>query len=49
MVEGNRREAVELARKAVSIMPSNLYYHLNMVKYLIGVDQLLEAKKYVAS
>jgi len=48
-VEGNRREAVELARKAVSIMPSHLYHHLNLVKYLIGADQLLEAKKTLES
>ena len=48
-VEGKRHEAVELARKAVSIMPSNLYHQLNLVKYMIGAGELLEAKETLES
>jgi tetratricopeptide (TPR) repeat protein len=48
-VEGDRPGAVEFARKAVSIMPSNLYHRLNLVKYLIGADHLFEAKKALES
>jgi tetratricopeptide (TPR) repeat protein len=44
-VEGDRPGAVEFARKAVSIMPSNLYHRLNLVKYLIWAGHLNEAQK----
>jgi tetratricopeptide (TPR) repeat protein len=48
-VEGNRTETIKMARKSVSIMPSNMYYHLNLVKYLIWAADQVEAKKALES
>ena len=48
-VEGDINNAINMARKAVSIMPSNLYHGLTLVKYLIEADQLLDAKKALES
>ena len=43
-VEGDKDKTLIMARKAVSLIPSNLYYHLNLVKYLIWAGSLIEAK-----
>jgi hypothetical protein len=48
-VEGNRNKTVEMARKSVSLMPSNLYHHINLVNYLIWSGDLIEAKKALES
>jgi tetratricopeptide (TPR) repeat protein len=45
MIEKDRSMTIEMARKAVSVMPSNLYHRLNLVKYLMWSGDYLEAKK----
>ncbi len=44
-VEGDKDKTIAMARKAVSIIPSNMYYHLNLAKYLIWAGNKIEAKK----
>ena len=44
-VEGDINDTIIMARKAVSIMPSNLNHRLNLVKYLIWSGDLIEAIK----
>ena len=44
-VEKNPVETIKMARKAVSLQPSNLYHHLNLVKYLINSGYFSEAQK----
>lgn len=43
-LEGDKKKTLVLARKAVSLTPSNLYYRLNLIKYLIWAGNLTEAK-----
>jgi len=43
-VEGDKKKTLVLARKAVSFTPSNLYYRLNLAKYLIWAGNFMEAK-----
>ena len=44
-VEKDEDETLNMARKAVSIMPTNMYYQINLVKYLIWAKHFSEAKK----
>lgn len=48
-VEGNRSKTVEMARKAVSTMPSNIHHRLNLVEYLIWSEDRVEAEKVLKS
>jgi len=43
-VEGDIDKTLEMARKAVSLMPSNLYYRLNLARYLIWAGKQNRAK-----
>ena len=44
-VDRDKYKTVQMARKSVSLMPSNLYYQINLAKYLIWANELTEARK----
>lgn len=43
-VENNKDSTLEMAHKAVSLMPANLYYRLNLARYLIWAREWGSAK-----
>ena len=48
-VEGDINYTIIMARKAMSMMPSNMNHHLNLVKYLIWSGNQIEAKQALES
>ncbi len=48
-VEIDPEKSIAMGRKAVSLMPANLYHQIGLTYYLIAAGQITEAKKNLAS